>query len=326
MPDVQPEPTTGGSVPHNWGNALARRWAPDLPRPLTGGFLTCLYALRTLASADGFLRYARDGKGIALTDIVRACRSDERDVRTYLSAAIAAGVLATAGARRRGVAAVYVLLLSPRPNWAAAAAVVESSRRRKKGAEPAPWHEANAETDQPGSGHRALKSEEASSGHRAPFSPTPSSGHRAPVEFGAPRPDEFGAPRPHHPGINHELPHEMAGVGPQPEVARGREGHEMADDPSPPLRSVDGAHSGARPPRQRSSVPDGQMPLLMSVPAPHSPQEPPAAPGAGDPPIGAPRDGWRGLVARERPDAAAETFRDRWTGDHARYLPHPTGT
>lgn len=326
MHDAQPEPTTGGSVPHNWGNALARRWAPDLPRPLTGGFLTCLYALRTLASADGFLRYARDGKGIALADIVKACRSDERDVRTYLTAAIAAGVLATAGARRRGVAAVYVLLLSPRPNWAAAAAVVESSRRRKKGAEPAPWHEANDATDYPSSGHRAPMSEEASSGHRAPFSPTQSSGHRAPVEFGAPRPDEFGAPRPHHPGINHELPHERAVVGPQAAVARGREGHEVADDPSPPLRAVPDAPAASRAPRQRSAVTDGQIPLLMSVPAPHGPQEPPAAPDAGDHAIGAPREGWRGRVARERPDDAAAVYGDRWTGDHARYLPHPTGT
>lgn len=68
------------------------------------------------------------------------------------------------------------------------------------------------------------------------------------------------------------------------------------------------------------------MPLLMSVPAPHSPQERPAAPAAGDPPVGAPRGGWRDLVARERPDDAAEVYRDRWTGTHARYLPDPTGT
>jgi hypothetical protein len=31
-------------------------------------------------------------------------------------------------------------------------------------------------------------------------------------------------------------------------------------------------------------------------------------------------------VARERPDDAAAVYGERWTGDHARYLPHPTGT
>ena len=68
------------------------------------------------------------------------------------------------------------------------------------------------------------------------------------------------------------------------------------------------------------------MPLLMPVPAPHGPQEPPADPDAGDRPIGAPRDGWRRLVARERPDDAAAVFGDRWKGDHARHLPGHTGT
>jgi hypothetical protein len=31
-------------------------------------------------------------------------------------------------------------------------------------------------------------------------------------------------------------------------------------------------------------------------------------------------------VARERPDAAAAAYRDRWTGPHAHLLDDPTGT
>lgn len=42
--------------------------------------------------------------------------------------------------------------------------------------------------------------------------------------------------------------------------------------------------------------------------------------------FGPPRVPWRALVAQERPDDAARVYRDRWTGDHATYLPGPTGT
>lgn len=66
-----------------------------------------------------------------------------------------------------------------------------------------------------------------------------------------------------------------------------------------------------------------------------APQQPPGAasppptapPNAPERPVGPPPvpGGWRALVARERPDDAARTYRDRWKGDHARHLP-PTGT
>ncbi|MBK3631159.1 hypothetical protein JHN59_41555, partial [Streptomyces sp. MBT49] len=39
---------------------------------------------------------------------------------------------------------------------------------------------------------------------------------------------------------------------------------------------------------------------------------------SGPPPGG---QGWRALVARTRPHAAAQAYAHRWTGDHARHLP-----
>ncbi|MEV4858948.1 hypothetical protein [Streptomyces ossamyceticus] len=320
MSETELEPHAGGSVAHHWGNALARRWAPELPRPLTQGFLTCLYALRQLASADGQLRYARDGKGITLAEIAAACRSSQKDVRAFLTAAIAAGVVTTVGARRRGVATVYSLLLSPRPNWAAAAAVVDTHRRAKS----AP----RAAAEQPqSSDHSGPTSTDGSSDHSGPHSRAASSDHCGPTEFGPQWSREFGPLWSHHPGITHEQPHEDLSVGPQVRDVRGPESHERAEDApeaeARPLRAVDGARSSSRPVKT-----SGQMPLLMSVPTPHGPQEPPAAPHPGDHSIGAPRDGWRALVARERPDDAEAVYRDRWTGHHARLLDHPdpTGT
>ncbi|MEH0657568.1 hypothetical protein QA860_07430 [Streptomyces stelliscabiei] len=317
MSESELEPHAGGSVAHHWGNALARRWAPELPRPLTQGFLTCLYALRQLAGADGQLKYARDGKGVTLAEIAAACRSSQKDVRAFLTAAIAAGVVTTVGARRRGVAAVYSLLVSPRPNWAAAAAVVDNHRRGKTTAREA--------AEQPtSSDHSGPTSPAPSSDHSGPNSRAASSDHSGPAEFGPQWSRKFGPQWSHHPGSTHELPHEDLSVEPQVRDAHGRESHERAEESSTaearPLRAVDGARTGARPAR-----PSGQMPLLMTVPAPHGPQEPPAAPSAGDHSIGAPRDGWRALVARERPEDAEAVYRDRWRGDHAAHLPGHTG-
>lgn len=317
MSESELEPHAGGSVAHHWGNALARRWAPELPRPLTQGFLTCLYSLRQLASADGQLKYARDGKGITLAEIASACRSSQKDVRAFLTAAIAAGVVTTVGARRRGVAAVYCLLVSPRPNWAAAAAVVDNHRRGKT--------TARQPGEQPtSSDHSGPKSTPPSSDHSGPNSRAAISDHSGPAEFGPQWSRKFGPQRSHHPGITHELPHEDLSVEPQVRDARGHESHERAEESSTaaarPLRAVDGKRSGARPART-----SGQMPLLLTVPAPGGPPEPPAAPSAGDHSIGAPRDGWRALVARERPDDAQAVYGDRWRGDHAHHLPGNTG-
>jgi hypothetical protein len=296
-----------------------------MPRPLTGGFLTTMYALRTLASKDGYLRYDRDGRPITLTQIARAVRCDVRDLRLYLSAAIASGVLAVDGPRRRGMPTLYVLLLSPCPSWSAAVAVIEAGRRRKKAGEPAPWHD-RAEDETPAtSGHRAPTPEEGTKGHRAPTSGDPGWGHRAPTGLGAPRPQDIGAPRPHHPGSTHEQPQEMVSVEPQLQDARGHDAHDTADGPSPavavpPLRAVPAAAAGDR--SRTPATAAGQPPLLLPVPGPARPACAPQS----ERPVGALPGGWRAAVARERPEAAAAAYRDRWTGSHAHLLDDPTGT
>lgn len=267
MPDIQPDHSTpSGSVPHAFGNALARRWAPALPRPLTGGFLTLLYALRTLASANGELRYERDRKGIPITQIAKACRSNEKDTRRYLTAGLAAGVIATVGETGRGRATVYSLMVNPSPNWPAAVAVLSNSRP-KPGQQPAPWQE---EQHDRSSDHRDPISETGGSGHRDPNSTETTSDHRDPMEFGSPRPVEFGSPRPDHPGSTHVLPHEMAEVVPQPRDARAREHPSTPaclDGPAPPtLRCLPDPPAGSHRGRGRQ-VPHGQAPLLMSVPS-----------------------------------------------------------
>ncbi|MFE7517657.1 hypothetical protein ACFU8I_41485, partial [Streptomyces sp. NPDC057540] len=128
MDDEQPR-RESGSVPNSFGNKLARTWAPQLPRPLTGGFLTLLYVLRAMASADGRLRYERDGAPITIGQIAGACRSDQKDVRLYLKAAQAAGVVtvvkdANGRGATRGKATMYALVLTPWPDWNAAACIV----------------------------------------------------------------------------------------------------------------------------------------------------------------------------------------------------------
>lgn len=279
-------PSGSVPVPHAYGNALARRWVFELPRPLKGGFLTLLYALRTLASADGQLRYERDGKGITITQIAKACCSDERDVRTYLTAAIAAGVVGVVTddhgrGRTRGRATVYTLLMTPSPNWDAAAGIVWVAQKvkaekraeradKRAAAEPAPQHERTADQTPSRSGDSAPTSHAASPGHCPPNSPEPSSGDSAPAKFGGQCPGEFGGQCPHHPGITHVLPHEMAGVGPQAEVAREHQGGDSPpsglDGPAPPaLRPLPTLPPGSHRGRDRQ-VPAGQSPLLMSVP------------------------------------------------------------
>ncbi|HET9382562.1 MAG TPA: hypothetical protein VFP69_17265 [Streptomyces sp.] len=75
-------------------------------------------------------------------------------------------------------------------------------------------------------------------------------------------------------------------------------------------------------------APDAPCPAPPGPAAPPDRPAPPGAPAAApERPVGPPPvpGGWRALVARERPDDAARTYRDRWKGDHARHLP-PTGT
>jgi hypothetical protein len=278
-------PKTGGSVPHNYGNALARRWARELPRPLTGGFLTLLYALRAMASADGRLRYERDGAPITIQQIATACRSDQKDVRVYLNAAVAAGVVTIVGdakgrGQTRGRATMYALTLCPDPDWNAAASIVWVAQRvkaeqRAARAERKATAEAAASATAPevpaSSGDSAPNSRPSTgSGDSHPNSAPASSGDSAPTEFGGQSPTGFGGQCPDHPGSTHELPHEMAGVGPQAEVARDREQEDAAVAAPPPPRLVPPQPGGDRPRagKAKDSSCQGQRALLLPVRTP----------------------------------------------------------
>jgi hypothetical protein len=78
--------------------------------------------------------------------------------------------------------------------------------------------------------------------------------------------------------------------------------------------------------RRRPADVDAHRPRRSPARRPRQQQpEPPGPPPAATPPtgsVGPPpgAGGWRALVARERPQAAAHAYRHRWTGDHAHHL------
>ena len=144
---------TSGSVPNTFGNALAWKWVPSMPAALKRAHVhTLLYALRSMASASGELRFA-DRKPMTIKAIARAAGCDEKDARDRLEAAIKAGVVKALGERRRGRSALYVILPTPFPDWAAAVAHLDAVKeereaarqRRPSGRKAAPWTEDEAE-------------------------------------------------------------------------------------------------------------------------------------------------------------------------------------
>lgn len=222
--DEQPPGQASGSVPHAYRNALFWRWAPNMPKGLTSSFVTVLYALAAAADPAGRVRF-RDGKAIRIKDIAAACKADEKDVRRYLQAAIVAGVVAVQGEQRRGRASLYVLILSPNPDWDAAAASLSSTRRKSRQAPP--W------LGEKNGGVSPELSETENGGHTPELSdldhekergthPRMSSGDTPP--FGS------GDTPPNNPGIAKELPQDMAEVVFKPQVV-GRSGTPKIDSP-----------------------------------------------------------------------------------------------
>ncbi|MDX2551349.1 hypothetical protein [Streptomyces stelliscabiei] len=326
-----PPDRASGAVPHTFRLRMAWQWVPKMPAALRRqkAFLFALQTVAAMADTAGRTRWHVEGDDTAgrplrLKELAVAMGSDEKDARRYLTAAIAAGILTTEQAPRRGRTTVYVLLLPPStPRWAAALAVLTAgstapaeddthARTEFGGASPV----LDAPAAQASSGDASPNSRPVTASQERGTSPLWSSGDGSPLRTGDCPPNKTR--------YFHGTTQERVSVGPQVRDARGHESHERAEEPSTagarPLRAVDGQRSGARPAR-----PSGQMPLLMTVPAPQGPPEPPAAPGVGDHPIGAPRDGWRALVARERPDDAQAVYGDRWTGTHAHHLPGNTG-
>ncbi|MBD0707372.1 MULTISPECIES: hypothetical protein [unclassified Streptomyces] len=299
MDDEQQTRQTGGSVPHAWGNALARQWAPALPRPLVGGFLTTLYVLRVLASADGHLRYARDGAAVTITQIATAARSDQRDVRDYLRAAVAAGVVTVVQAAP-GRAVEYALLVCPAPDWERAAGMVWIAQQKKKEARAAKAARAAARAasaaaeDTPTPGDSPPTPQEQTSGDSPLGSEEEGSGDSPPRGVGGLSPGGVGGQSPEHPGSTHVLPHEVAEVVPQPQDVRGRasekktsgdqENHRRcASGCGQPVIRPDrlvcaGCERRTQPTPQQPSVPV-QGAFMISVPS-RAPARPPSAPPA----------------------------------------------
>lgn len=219
--DEQSGHAAGGSVPHAFRNALFWRWVPDMPKGIPASLVTVLYALGAAADTAGRLRF-RDGKAIRIKDVAAAVKADEKDVRRYLTAAIAAGVVGIQGEARRGRATLYVLILSPRPDWTAAVTSLETTKRKPRKAPP--WVENGGVSPEPENGGHApeLPADQ----------PDEERGTRPPLSSGDTPPFGSGDTPPNNPGIAKELHQEMAGVGEQPQVVGAPES--QADLPQEP--------------------------------------------------------------------------------------------
>jgi hypothetical protein len=195
--------------------AVAWHWAKEMPRSLRGGFLTLLYALAALADSTGRLRFARDGKPIRISDIAEASGCDEKDCRRYLLAAEAAGVVLVEGERRRGRTTLYIILVTPVPDWGASVASLDSTRRKPR--TPPPWvaekrtENGGLTPELSGDEFRGLTPElwDQSEKEVPGTHPRPSSGD-------SPRNGSGDSPR-NNPGSTQELPHETAEVVTQPQ-------------------------------------------------------------------------------------------------------------
>lgn len=230
--DEQADRASGG-VPHAFRNALFWRWAPDMPKGLPAAFVSVLYALGTAARADGKLKF-RGGDLITIKAIAAGAKTDEKDARRFIDAAICAGVVHMEGERRRGKEALYSLVVHPAPNWTAAAAHVEATRRKRPGRTPPPW-----KADEENGGPPPDLWEGENGGPPPDLDGLDEEGERgtAPGTGSGDRPPFGTGDRPpYNPGIPKKYPHEMADVDHQPQVEGGPDGEQITspdqDDPT----------------------------------------------------------------------------------------------
>lgn len=214
---------SSGGPAHAFGNALAWKWSRTMPRSLKGGFLTLLYALRSMSSASGQLRF-RDGKVIRIQDIAKAAGCREQDARRFLEAAIQAGVVVVIGERRRGIATLYSIVVTPFPDWKAAERHVKATARTRQEDQP------SAEES---SGHSGTNSDDGGSDHSGTnqFGPQrhePPHENDEAVQSTVARPGSVHSgptgsvhSGPSIPGVTHGLTHEMADAVTQPQVVGG---------------------------------------------------------------------------------------------------------
>ncbi|MFJ5259121.1 hypothetical protein ACIQAC_01420 [Streptomyces sp. NPDC088387] len=250
-----------GSVPNAFGNALAWKWMPNMPASLKRSNLhTLLYTLRTIANADGTLRYRDTRRPFSLQAIAKAAGCDQKDARDRLDAAVRAGVVTVIGERRKGRSVLYVLAPIPAPDWAAAAAYLdavkaekeEARQKREAGRKAAPWADEKGgrspelETEENGGPppqHQPLDQES-----ERGAAPEPSKGDRPPTGSGD-RP-------PYTPGGYPWGSHDGAEVSSQPQVVGPSGDQEEPHEPDP------GDHTTWRicPGCNRRIMPDPQRP------------------------------------------------------------------
>ncbi|WP_030672274.1 hypothetical protein [Streptomyces sp. NRRL B-1347] len=277
-------PPAAGGLAHAFGNALAWKWVRQMPRALKGGFLTQLYALRSMAASSGQLRF-QDGTVIRIQDLAKAAGCREQDTRRYLEAAIRAGVVVVEGERKRGKPTLYRLVVTPWPSWGAAADHLKATARPRK-EEPGDGSSGHSGTNQFGPQRHELDREPG--GEVRATVARPGSGHSGTtgsVHSG-----------PNNPGSNQEDPQEVAEVGPQPQVdgAARTDKTDRSAEARPFGRCAECGVPLARPgttrcSRHRDPAPGQrgrsagrrrpiQAPLLMPVPG--APEEPSATPQA----------------------------------------------
>lgn len=211
-----------GSIPQAYRNAIFWRWAPDMPRGLPAAFVTLLYAVGTSGDAAGRLQF-RDGHPIRVKDIASAIRADIKDVRRYLNAAVIAGVLTIEGGRERGKSTLYVLVISPRPDWDAAAAFLAGSRRKRTHAPP--WLEAKVGGVSPqppadGKGGHTPQEKGGHTPHLSHSSADEGGGIHPPPGWGDTPPLGWGDTPPNNPWETQGVSQEIADVGDQPPPVR----------------------------------------------------------------------------------------------------------
>lgn len=204
-----------GSVPNAFGNALAWKWTRQMPTYVRrSGLPTLLYALRAMANSAGELRFNGDRKPIRIQDIAKAACCREKDGRRYLEAAIRAGVVTVRGERRRGVPTLYVLLVSPWPDWQAAEDYLKSTARAPS-KPSAPWSEGDESSGHSGPNQIGPQRPELTDGKENEVRATAarwSSGHSGP--------NGSGHSGPNNPGDSQETSQELAEVSSQPQVDR----------------------------------------------------------------------------------------------------------
>ncbi|MFP3990678.1 hypothetical protein U9R90_25075 [Streptomyces sp. E11-3] len=247
-----------GSVPHAYGNAIAWKWSREMPRALKPGVLTLLYALRSMANANGELRFHGDHKPIRIQDIAKAAGADEKDARDRMEAAIVAGVVVVKGERRRGKSTLYSLAVSPCPNWAAAVAFLDDVKQKREAAKQkradrkaAPWDVEDGEKF----GGRSPELADSEFG-----GPTPelTGGTAEEVRGTDPRlssgdrpPNGSGDRPPNNPGSTQEISQEVAEVGSQPQVGGAPELPKIdspQEQPHTPPADTEPAPADAEPP------------------------------------------------------------------------------